>query len=80
MRCESDATTNEIFINDKPIIRVTPLCNRARTLERIQSQEPSREYYLLSFEEVRTRDSSCWLRINVKIGSSAVMAVGYGRD
>jgi len=30
---------------------VTPLCNRARTLERIKPQDPSKEYYLLSFEE-----------------------------
>ena len=67
------------LVNDQSTVRVTPLCNRARTLERIKSQDPSREYYLLSFEEVRLCDSTCWLYIEIQIGSSATMAVGYSR-
>ena len=68
--------TTKSLVTDQSTVRVTPLCNRARTLERVKPQDPSRDYYLLSFEEVRLYDSTCWLYIEIQIGSPAIMAVG----
>ena len=48
-------------------------------MERIKPQDSPNEYYLLSFEEVRSCDSTCWLCIEAQIGSSAIMAVGDSR-
>ena len=80
MRCQSGLLTLDILIDDKPTVRVSPLCKRARTLERVRSQDPSREYYLLSFEEVQSYHLARWQAFDVKIVSPTIMAVGYGRS
>ena len=72
--------TTKSVVNDQSTVRVTPLCNRARTLERIKPQGSSSEYYLLNFDEVCSCDSTCWLCIETQIGSSAIMAVGDSRS